>query len=89
MTAYAAIREILDYFGVYRKDEELLDSKEELLCWYAQQVDESKWDFAIIKEKTREFLDAVQRYVEPKKGDAYCSRTEILRLRDELKRLLK
>ena len=42
-----------------------------------------------IKGGAQALIDAVQRYVEPKKGDAYCSRTEILRLRDELKRLLK
>ena len=36
-----------------------------------------------------EFAEMVTRYVEPHKGDPYCSRTEILNKKDELKRLLK
>ena len=42
-----------------------------------------------ITAATLEFIDAVSRYVEPKKGDTYCNRGEVLRKRDKLKALLK
>ena len=33
-------------------------------------------------------VDAVERYVEPKPGDAYCSRNEVLLAKNKLKKLL-
>ena len=44
---------------------------------------------ATIKAAALEFSELVTRYVEPHKGDTYCSRTEILNKKEELKRLLK
>lgn len=35
------------------------------------------------------FADLVGRYVEPHKGDTYCSRNEVLLARENLKTLLK
>ena len=42
-----------------------------------------------VRAAAEEFADLVTRYVEPHKGDPYCSRTEILNKKEELKRLLK
>lgn len=44
---------------------------------------------AEIKEAARDFSELVGRYVEPKKGDTYCSRNEVLRGRNELNSVLK
>lgn len=44
---------------------------------------------ATIKAETEAFIKLVSRYVEPKKGDAYCSRNELLLAREHLKTLLK
>lgn len=44
---------------------------------------------AEIKAAARGFSDLVGRYVEPHKGDQYCSRNEVLRERDKLNSILK
>lgn len=44
---------------------------------------------AEIKAAARGFSDLVGRYVEPHKGDTYCSRNEVLLAREHLKTLLK
>lgn len=44
---------------------------------------------AEIKAAARGFSDLVGRYVEPHKGDQYCSRNEVLLAREHLKTLLK
>lgn len=44
---------------------------------------------AAIKAAARDFSDLVGRYVEPHKGDTYCSRNEVLLAREHLKTLLK
>lgn len=44
---------------------------------------------AAIKAAARDFSDLVGRYVEPHKGDQYCSRNELLLAREHLKTLLK
>lgn len=44
---------------------------------------------ATIKAAAEDFANIVTRYVEPKKGDPYCSRTELLQARNNLKALLK
>ena len=44
---------------------------------------------ASLKAAAGAFADLVGRYVEPHKGDTYCSRNEVLRERDKLKTLLK
>lgn len=44
---------------------------------------------ASIKAAAEDFAELVARYVEPHKGDAYCSRNELLLAREQLKRLLK
>ena len=41
-----------------------------------------------IKEAALDLVDAVERYVEPKPGDAYCSRNEVLLAKNKLKKLL-
>lgn len=37
----------------------------------------------------KDLVDAVERYVCPKPGDKFCRRSELLNLKDDLKRLLK
>lgn len=44
---------------------------------------------AEIKAAARDFSELVSRYIEPKKGDTYCSRNEVLRGRNELNSVLK
>lgn len=41
-----------------------------------------------IKEAAIELVTAVEKYVEPKPGDAYCSRNEVLLAKNELKKRL-
>lgn len=41
-----------------------------------------------IKKAALALVDAVERYVAPKPGDKYCSRTEILNAKDNLKKLI-
>jgi len=48
-----------------------------------------RYRLASIKAAAREFSALVGRYIEPKKGDPYCSRNELLRARDNLESLLK
>lgn len=41
-----------------------------------------------IKNAASALVDAVERYVAPKPGDKYCSRTEILNAKENLKKLI-
>lgn len=41
------------------------------------------------KDAALALVDAVEKYVAPKPGDKYCSRTEILNAKDNLKKLLQ
>lgn len=50
---------------------------------------ESSPDLDEIKNAASALVDAVERYVSPKLGDKYCSRTEILNAKDNLKTLIK
>ena len=36
-----------------------------------------------------DFADAVRRYVNPKKGDAFCSRSELMQKLNELQKLME
>lgn len=42
----------------------------------------------IRKDLLENFADAVRRYVNPRKGDAFCSRSELLRGLNELTKLI-
>ena len=44
---------------------------------------------ASIKAAAGDLADAVERYVTPKKGQPYCGRNEVLRIKETLKTLLK
>ena len=43
----------------------------------------------IQKNRLSSFADAVRRYVSPKKGDAFCSRSELLQKLNELQKLIE
>lgn len=43
----------------------------------------------IRKDLVAEFADAVRRYVNPKKGDAFCSRSELLQKLNELQKVIE
>ena len=44
---------------------------------------------ASLKAAAGAFAELVGRYIEPHKGDTYCSRNEVLLAREHLKTLLK
>ena len=41
-----------------------------------------------LQDVARSLVEAVERYVCPKKGDKYMSRTELLRIKNQLKELI-
>lgn len=43
----------------------------------------------IPKSRLSNFADAVRRYVNPKKGDAFCSRSELMQKLNELTKLIE
>lgn len=43
----------------------------------------------IRKDLISDFADAVRRYVSPKKGDAFCSRSELMQKLNELQKLIE
>jgi len=43
----------------------------------------------IPKSRLSTFADAVRRYVNPKKGDAFCSRSELMQKLNELQKLIE
>ena len=46
-------------------------------------------DVVALKKSAQDLVDAIERYVCPKPGDEFCRRSELLNLKDNLKRLLK
>ena len=42
---YKFVRKVLDYFGVYSEEEELIDSREEILCYFSQDCAEEIIEF--------------------------------------------
>lgn len=48
-----------------------------------------KTDVYIHQELVATFADAVRRYVNPKKGDAFCSRSELLQKLNELQNVIE
>jgi len=48
-----------------------------------------KTDVYIHQDLVAEFADAVRRYVNPKKGDAFCSRSELLQKLNVLQKLME
>ena len=44
---------------------------------------------ASVKAGAQDLIEAVERYVTPGKGQPYCGRNEVLRIKENLKRLLK
>ena len=43
----------------------------------------------IRKDLLKNFADAVRRYVNPKKGDAFCSRSELMQKLNELQNVIE
>lgn len=60
-----------------------------LMVEYAGKAEKPQESVRICKPRLAGFIDTVRRYVNPQKGDAFCSRSELLQKLNELQKLIE